>query len=150
MRLGILAVVFGGPLTALFVVSMVKRLFPMLRASRSGVVVQGTVLRVKAHHGGANGFRTFSREAHIEFTTADGERMTYVQLLESGVECRTGEAVTVRYSPANPRDSATIKDPYDVTTGLLVTGGLALLFGVVLVFGVLLILGVVHADPASA
>lgn len=149
MGLGILAVAFSGPLTALFGYGIVKRLLPMLRASRSGAVAQGKVLKMKAHNGGAVGFPSYVREAHIQFTTADGERTTYTQIVETGRECRTGETVTVHYSPANPSQSATIKDPYDVTTNLMVMGALTLLFGFMLVFGVLLILGVVHPSDSS-
>jgi hypothetical protein len=150
MRIGIVMVVFSGPFTALFVVSMVKRLIPMLRASRGGAVAQGRVLQIKTRNGGAPGFPTSRREAHIQFTPAGGERTTCIEILEQGVECRTGKAVTVHYLPADPSASATIKDPYDVSTRLWIMGGLTVMFGFFLVFGVLAILGVVNLSGATA
>lgn len=150
MGLGILAVVFSGPITVLFLIAWVKRLVPTLRASRDGAVAQGKVLSVKSRSGGAPGFPSARREAHIQFTTVGGERTTYIQVLEPGVECHTGKAVNVHYLSARPSESATIKNPYDVATTLWVMGGVTVLFGFVLVYGVLLILGVVSDSGTSA
>jgi hypothetical protein len=149
VKLGILVVVFSGPLTAVLLMALFRRTIPALRAARGGVTAEGRALRITTHRTDANGVRGTYRVADIEFSAADGRRVTYPQVLETGVECRTGEAVTVRYDPANPKDSATIKSSYDVTTNLMVLGGLTVLFGFAFVYGLLLVLGVVHTQSTA-
>jgi hypothetical protein len=151
VRLGILFVLLFGPLTALFGWLLTTRTIPIYRASRRGTVAQGRVLRIKVREGNAssNSYPLRVRLADIEFTTADGTRVTYREGLETGVECDAHDSVTVHYDPASPRTSATIKDPDDTSRNLLVISGVALMFGLALLWGVLLILGVVSDSSGS-
>ncbi len=151
MRLGILFVLFFGPLTALFGWLVITRTIPIYRASRRGTAAQGRVLRIKVREGNAssNSYPLRVRLADIEFTTAEGTRVTYREGLETGVECNAHDSVTVHYDPASPRTSATIKDPDDTGRNLLLLGTIALLSGLALLWGVLLILGVVSDSGGS-
>jgi hypothetical protein len=140
MMLGILAVIVAGPLTVVLAWGLVSRTIPKLLAARKGASAEGRVLRVNARSASGNvyGSGAPARRADIEFTTREGLRI-FTEAVDLGVECRKGQRVTVHYDPASPKDSATIKDAYDVGTGAMVMSGVTLMFALTFVFGVYLI-----------
>lgn len=101
-------------------------------------------INVRSTSGNIYGSGAPARQADIEFSTETGNRIRFTEALDMGVEFHKGQRVTVHYDPVNPRDSATIKDAYDVTTGLMVMSGVTLMFALAFIFGVYLVAKNLH------
>jgi hypothetical protein len=151
MVLGILAVLIGGGLCAAVTRSLFGKTVPQLRAARRGASAEGKVLHIKVQHMQGDNLTTRPldvRFADVQFSTADGRRVRYLQHLEMGLACNPGDVVTVHYDPADPADSATTESPYDVTTTLMVKAGTALFFALFFAYGLLIVVGVVHPNQS--
>jgi hypothetical protein len=129
MTLGILAVIVAGPLTGFLGWGLVGRRFPSCGQPAEG----------RAHRAGGGAAKWAGPPA-----TTTGNRIRFTEALDMGVEFHKGQRVTVHYDPVNPRDSATIKDAYDVTTGLMVMSGVTLMFALAFIFGVYLVAKNLH------
>ena len=143
---GVFCILFGGGCCYLFTNLLIVKTIPQLRAARRGRSTQGRVVAIRTRHVKGDGQLTREldvRTADIHFRTADGQSVTYPQMLEMGLECRRGDTVTVHYDPADAAKTATVDAPYDLTTSIMMQSGLGLFFGLVFVGGVLMASGVI-------
>jgi Protein of unknown function (DUF3592) len=140
MGLGILATLFGGFFTWVFVRSLSRKLLPALRANRRGAAAEGRIVRIRTTK---NRFGT-THIPVVRFTTPDGQKVEFLDAVPSqqGLH-QTGELVTVRYDPGAPEDSATLAGGLGVVRSIVIASGVTVMFTFVTVFGVLLMIGVV-------
>ncbi|HEX4221626.1 MAG TPA: DUF3592 domain-containing protein [Pseudonocardiaceae bacterium] len=136
----ILGMVFGGSVTVLFSIGMVRGTVPTIRAMRKGATAQGTIVSSRAQ---TTRYHTIYHPI-VEFATADGQRVEYQDAMAVPEDFQIGDVVTVHYDPSRPKLSATSADRDQAMTVAITMVCLTLFFAGIFVVSLLLLLGVVR------
>jgi hypothetical protein len=140
--IGILEFLFGGLGTTIFIVALMKRTLPTMRAMRLGARADGVITANKTQQ-----IQWPPRQLVrpvVVFTDQHGRRVQYLDLVTSEGSRRVGQDVTVYYDPADPEHTATIGSRDDAVRFVWIASGMIVLFGLVCVSGMLMMLGVWH------
>jgi hypothetical protein len=139
MVIGILAFLLGGCFTAIFILAIVRKAVPTMRAMRLGARAEGVVTANKTEQQQLPRGKII--RPIIAFTDADGVQVQYLDLLAPAGFREPGQHVTVYYDPADPKNTATLASMDDMRRFLLINGMVVVLFGFVCVFGLLQAVG---------
>ena len=140
MLVGILEFLFGGCFAAIFILGIVKKTVPTMRAMRLGARAEGVVTANKTQQQQLPPGKIV--RPIIAFTDANGLQVQYLDLLAPAGYREPGQHVTVYYDPADPKNTATLASWDDAKRFLLINGMVVVLFGFVCVFGLLQAVGV--------
>jgi hypothetical protein len=128
-----------GLISGTLVGAVFTKALPLMRLVRSGREATGKVLRLQLPT--QKGYRT--PRPFIEFVGPDGHRVHYQDLFaDKGTE-KPGDTVTVRYDPARPQDSATIRGMRSAVRYLTSYLVGAVIFAGLASIGLLILLGVI-------